>query len=215
LKTEILKHLDVSKDPDDALTLLSLAELQLVEPEDVLSEFQRATQDSTTLKSDSILIYIIKNDWVRVLDLILENDDFTEQILSDLTKAVFICAERGHCQSLARLLYWISMKKDKPLTFKRRDGTSALHVAAQNGQIEACRILVEMLQMDVNDVNNIKQTPLMFAVGYPDTVQWFLSMPSIELDLHDSEGSTAFMYASQERSSVAVCVMGMLLKSRR
>jgi hypothetical protein len=211
VKSVIFHHLPILTCQDSCFTLLSLQALGLVDHEDLLHEFAqaKALRGSTDSgdSGDSLLIHAAKSNWPRVIEALLASPSWSQLCDAELHKCVFLCAEKGFFECLASL---ISARPG--VMISRRDGTSALHIAAQNGHHNCCEWLVDVGNIAINVRNNIQQTPLMYAVGSPETVSWFLSRADVNAELVDAEGMSAFQHASQERSAVAVCVMDLLLR---
>lgn len=158
---------------------------------------------------DSLLVHAARSNWPLVIEALLAAESRARHIdVETHCKCVFLTAERGYLECLAALV------SARPHVVCRKDGTSALHVAAQNGHHAVCEWLVDVGNIGINVRNNIEQTPLMYAVGDLDTVNWFLSREDVNIELRDAENMSAFQHASQERASVAVYVMKLLLSHR-
>ena len=79
------------------------------------------------------------------------------------------------------------------------DGWTALHIAARNGNIDICRLLLSRPAIDVNVKNKWKSTPLMIAAGSGnlDIVELLLRHPRTQVDLQaEYYGRTALIEAA-------------------
>lgn len=184
----------------------------LIDDDDLRHQLDRALKrkDSSIIPSArfSLVLHAVQSNWPRVLEALLALPSWADEVDAELfQKCVWLCAEKGFHECLAAL---ISARPD--VLVVRIDGTTVLHWAAQNGHHSCCEWLVDVGQIDINTPNNIKQTPLMYAVGSLETVSWFLSREECDIDLVDDERMSAFQHASQERSAVAVAVMDMLMR---
>ncbi len=219
----ILEHLPLWSDQASCYTALALESVGLVDHDFLAYELDKARAraflldegspiDSTQLEPhavDTLLVHAARSNWPLVIRALLTAESWAQHVgLEKHVLCVFLTAERGYRECLAALV------SARPLAVSRKDGTSALHVAAQNGHHAICEWLVDVGNICINVRNNLEQTPLMYAVGNLDTVNWFLSREDVNIDLRDSENMSAFQHASQERAPVAVNVMNLLLSRR-
>lgn len=89
--------------------------------------------------------------------------------------------------------------KRADLNLSDSDGWTALHIAARNGDIDICRLLLSRPTIDVNVKNKWKSTPLMIAAGSGnlDIVELLLRHPRTQVDLQaEYYGRTALIEAA-------------------
>jgi len=207
----IFDFLPILDDQPSCVAALSLLALHLISGEDLCHELARALKrrpnDSLTPEEEfSLVLHAASSNWPRALGALLAAPSFALECDAFFHQSVFVCAEKGHHECLEALI------KSRPnVLVAKSDGTSALHIAAQNGHSLCCQCFVD-LGTDINVRNNCLQTPLMYAVGSLETVSWFLSRADVRADLVDAEMMGAFQHASQERSAVAVAVMDLILR---
>ncbi len=77
------------------------------------------------------------------------------------------------------------------LHVKNLNGESLLHIAARNNQIIPLIFLSKILY--INDLDNFKQTPLIYTVKYnsKSCFEFLLRLRNIDLNAQDEEGNTA------------------------
>jgi hypothetical protein len=217
----IFEHLPLWSDQASCCTALALESVGLVDHDFLAYEVDKARAslqderhlvDSTRHESpavESLLVHAARSNWPLVIKALLASDSWAQHVgVEKHLLCVFLAAERGYGECLAALV------AARPDAVSRKDGTSALHVAAQNGHHAICEWLVDIGNISINVRNNLEQTPLMYAVGNLETVNWFLSREDVNIDHRDAENMSAFQHASQERAPVAVNVMNLLLARR-
>lgn len=93
------------------------------------------------------------------------------------------------------------------------EGYTALHYVAQFGNVEAAKLLVEK-GADVNAVNVLDNTPLMFAAGYlgKDLVVYLLAHRA-DPNIKNHWGSTAFNFSVKRNGSVLGDEIGAIIKA--
>ena len=83
-----------------------------------------------------------------------------------------------------------------PVVLDSRSGASPMHHAAQSGNVEVARLLLDagaFLNLQAGDTPKNGVTPLMAAVWYrkPDLVAFLLQQPEINIELRAMFGATA------------------------
>ena len=219
----ILEHLPLWSEQSSCYTALALESVGLVDHGFLVYELDKARAraflreegprvDSTLASlsaADSLLVHAARSNWPLVIEALLAAESWAQHVdVETHLLCILLTAEWGYCECLAALV------SARPHVVSRKDGTSALHVAAQNGHHAICEWLVDVGNICINIRNNLEQTPLMYAVGNLDTVNWFLSRADVNVELRDAENMSAFQHASQERAPVAVNVMNLLLSRR-
>ncbi|CAL4163460.1 unnamed protein product, partial [Meganyctiphanes norvegica] len=102
-----------------------------------------------------------------------------------------IVAHKGHtniCKSL--------LNKNSDVLLTDSDGNTALHLAAMEGNIQICRLLVDKNQLSVNKLNKAGKTPLHLAAihGKFDACK-VLTEKRSEIWKKDNEGHSAVWYS--------------------
>ena len=80
-----------------------------------------------------------------------------------------------------------------------KGGNTALHVAAANGNLVLCHVLMMLMPYRLNERNNLGQTPLHMAVasGNDKVVLFFLEQDQIQPDVPDYNGLTPMHVAAE------------------
>ncbi|EKD71273.1 MAG: ankyrin repeat protein [uncultured bacterium] len=91
---------------------------------------------------------------------------------------------------------------------EHKDGSTALHRAAENGWIDIVKLLLSH-GAHVSAKNNSGTTPLHMAakIGHDDVVQILLSAPGIDINVKDNSGDTPLHYAAFSQSSNTVVIL--------
>uniref|UniRef100_A0A0G4HUI1 Uncharacterized protein n=1 Tax=Chromera velia CCMP2878 TaxID=1169474 RepID=A0A0G4HUI1_9ALVE len=139
-----------------------------------------------------------------------------------LTLIVFVCAENGatalfkaasqnRVETLKTLLNFSSLKVD----FQGRGGRVALMASAQNGHVEACRVLLTAnARVDARDENGLTALMLAAQSGHTDVVSLLLSARAnvhasntSGWSTHSGLGFTALLLAAENGHTPAVSLL--------
>lgn len=114
--------------------------------------------------------------------------------------AIYRAARLGQSEKLQALM--TKWKGNKDVLGYDDGRQSAVHVASQNGHVDAVKILLDTPFFDVNrlcrDYSISGWTPIMMAAdsGHPNVVRFLLAVPGIDLSLRTKLGKTVLGLAS-------------------
>lgn len=193
---------------EDVQGMVSLKSLDLVSSRDIDLVFGKSCGVGvlTTATSPALFQAVAHNVDERILSLLLgaeygEDVNRTDQMG---WRAVLIAAHQGHAHLVKAL---VETHGAEIHGVGLRDGSTALHLAVVMNHLDVVKILVHDFSVDVNLCTRDGVTPLMLAASHGSDVRILdvlLAVDGIDRHIADGDGLTAFMYASQEHSAVAM-----------
>lgn len=165
--------------------------LEIACKSDFLEVFEYLIEKNNEFLSNSkVFEFICKSNSTNIFKFITSSKKEIFKIYAK--KAVLIASKSGNFPILQFL------EKQEKVNWKLVDknGNNGLHIACTNGHpLEVIELLCRTI--DVNARNNLGQTPFMLACKFAQfhLVNRFSQMPLVELDLRDTNNSTAFNWA--------------------
>ena len=127
-----------------------------------------------------------KGDIVGVRAALARGEDVNSRDADDNTGLMYAIS-RGHNE----IVKFLVEQPTVDLNCTSREGNTALHIAADVDNVEAVRMLLADVRLNIaNHKNSVGETPVMFAMaGHPlNALRELVAHPSIDLDTKDQLG---------------------------
>jgi len=193
---------------EDVQGMASLKSLRLVSTRDIDLAFSSSSSHSCSSLTNSPALFqaVVRNLDDSILNILLgqEYGEDVNRMDERGWRAVLLAAYHGHAHLVKTL---VEKHHAEIHGVCLRCGLTALHLAVIMKRIDVIEILVKDFSVNVNVCTRDGVTPLMLAASHGNdtrALDILLSVNSIDRTMADVDGMTAFMYASQEHSRVAM-----------
>jgi ankyrin repeat protein len=131
------------------------------------------------------------------------NEEKTEELEQYFSNLVMVGVIPNHTELANNIRMLIDARAD-PSIPNRQNGSSALHFAAQAGDVDLIRLILRH-GIDINIKNNRNTTPIMFAALYkhPDVIHELISLDA-HIEAMNREGCTPLMYAANKANQECI-----------